>query len=148
MFVLVTIRCLWIKQLMKMSHVCGMWLLEISPSCLCVRHAVCMCVYLALDVLRERIDVFGRPVGGSRWSILLFHLLLMEKRGARELTQTESSKGACQSHEMCVYVCVQSVYGVAVCFFHSAMIALGSSHSFFECFSSSFSCMEGNEDQG
>lgn len=77
---------------------------------------VCVCVHLALDVLRERIDVFRRPVGGSRWSILLFHLLLVEKRGERELIQTESSKGACQSHEMCVYVCMRCVYGTAVCF--------------------------------
>lgn len=94
---------------------------------------VCVCVHLALDVLRERIDVFGGPVGGSRCSILLFHLLLMEKRGERALTQTESSKGACQSHEMCVYVCMLCVYGTAVCFWFCHDCP-GLQSFFFECF--------------
>lgn len=87
---------------------------------------------------------FQGPVGGSHWSILLFHLLLMEKCGERELTNRTEQRSLSSSWSV-------RMYGTAVCFFfffYFSMIALGSRlFFFFFMLSSSSSCTEENEDQ-
>lgn len=107
---------------------------------------VCVCVHLALDVLRERIDVFGGPVGGSRCSILLFHLLLMEKRGERERSHKQNRAKEPVSLMKCVCMFACCVCMGLLYVFGSAMIALGSSHSFSNAFLL-HPCVRGNEDQ-
>ncbi len=113
-----------IKKRMKMSHVCGMWLLEISPRCLCVQ--ACMCVYLASDVLQESVLMSS----GARGRLTLEHpALLSAAYGEMRRERTHKQNWAKQPVILMKCLCMGRLY-----VFYSSMIALGSRLFFLHVF--------------